>query len=125
MKKIFVFGSNLAGIHGAGAARYALQHKGAVYGQGIGLFGESYALPTKDEQIESLTLQTIQYHVDAFLNFARRHPEMEFQVTRIGCGLAGFHDDQIAPMFNTHTGNVHFDSMWSEWLPNASFWGTF
>ena len=99
MKKIFVFGSNLAGVHGAGAARYALLNKGAIMGQGIGLFGESYALPTKDERIQSLTLQAVQYHVDAFIGFAMRHPDMVFQVTRVGCGLAGFTDDQVLQTF--------------------------
>ena len=96
---IFVFGSNLAGIHGAGAAKFALDNHGAVYGQGIGLQGRSYAIPTKDHNIITLPLNIIQEHVDEFIKFARQHPNLTFNVTRIGCGLAGYKPSQIAPMF--------------------------
>lgn len=99
MSKIFVFGSNLAGIHGAGAARHAREHFGAIYGRGMGLQGHSYGIPTKDHRIQSLPLDSIQVHVENFLRFAQEHPEMVFQVTRIGCGLAGYKDQQIAPLF--------------------------
>lgn len=98
-KRIFVFGSNLAGRHGAGAALFAREHRGAVYGQGMGLQGQSYGIPTMDEKICPLFLSEIQTHVKAFITFARAHPELRFQVTPIGCGLAGFKAEQIGPMF--------------------------
>jgi hypothetical protein len=97
---VFVFGSNLRGVHGAGAALYALHDHGAIYGQGIGLQGNSYALPTKDEHIRTLPLDAIRQHVENFKAFAREQPEMTFQVTAIGCGLAGYRPSQIAPMFS-------------------------
>lgn len=96
---IFVFGSNLAGRHGAGAALYARKNHGAIYGQGIGLQGNSYGIPTKDEGLRSLPLGEIQRHIEDFLRFALEHPEIEFQVTPIGCGLAGYKHQQIAPFF--------------------------
>lgn len=92
--QIFVFGSNLAGRHEAGAAKYAFDNFGAVWGQGVGLQGRSYAIPTMQGPVDS-----IKPYVDDFLDFARDHPEMEFLVTRIGCGIAGFTDEQIAPLF--------------------------
>lgn len=98
-QKIFVFGSNLAGRHGAGAALTAFRQHGAIYGQGIGIQGNSYGIPTKDENIRTLPLNKIQRYVDQFIRFAELNPEMEFQVTRIGCGLAGYEDKDIAPMF--------------------------
>lgn len=96
---IFVFGSNEAGVHGAGAARYAHQNCGAIWGQGFGLAGRSFAIPTKDRKIETLPLSEIAKHVGWFIAIARTMPEENFLVTRIGCGLAGYTDDQIAPMF--------------------------
>jgi len=99
MTTIFVFGSNLAGRHGKGAALYARQYHGAIYGQGVGLQGSSYAIPTKDAQIRTLPLNQIQQHVDDFNTFAASRPDLTFQVTPIGCGLAGYKPDQIAPMF--------------------------
>ena len=96
---IFVFGSNLAGIHGAGAALFARQNHGAVYGQGVGMQGESYGIPTKDENLQTLPLFRIKPYVDDFIVFAKAHPELTFQVTRIGCGLAGYTDTDICPMF--------------------------
>lgn len=95
---IFVFGSNLAGRHGKGAALHARQHCGAVYGQGKGLQGHSYAIPTKDAYLRTLPLETIQKYVNDFLTFARQS-NFTFEVTRIGCGLAGYKNEQIAPMF--------------------------
>lgn len=97
--RVFVFGSNLAGRHGAGAALYARQHHGAIYGKGVGLQGNSYAIPTKDFNIRTLSLHTIENYVREFKEFAINHPDMFFNVTRIGCGLAGYTDKQIAPMF--------------------------
>ncbi|HTU91464.1 MAG TPA: hypothetical protein VMF69_15385 [Gemmataceae bacterium] len=98
-RSIFVFGSNLAGRHGKGAALYARQHHGAIYGQGVGLQGDSYGIPTKDGQLRTLPLEAIRRHVEDFKHFAADHPEMTFQVTAIGCGLAGYKPDRIAPMF--------------------------
>lgn len=92
--EIFVFGSNLAGIHGGGAARVALRRFGAIMGQGTGLQGRSYAIPTMQGGVE-----TIKPYVDEFIRFAQAHPELTFYVTRIGCGIAGFSDGQIAPLF--------------------------
>lgn len=101
VQDIFVFGSNLAGRHGKGAAKFALQHCGAVYGQGIGWQGNSYAIPTKDRQIKTLPLVEIQKYVLDFLDFAWDNTGMKFNVTRIGCGLAGYTDQDIAPMFES------------------------
>lgn len=92
--EIFVFGSNLDGMHGGGAARVAHMTFGAIWGQGVGLQGRSYAIPTMHGGVES-----IRPHVDEFITFAQEHPEMTFLVTRIGCGIAGFTDEQIAPLF--------------------------
>ena len=92
--QIFVFGSNLQGAHGGGAARAAYKYFGAIWGQGVGLQGQSYAIPTMQGPVSS-----IRPYVDEFLDFARRHPAYEFLVTRIGCGIAGFIDAEIAPLF--------------------------
>ena len=105
MRTIFVFGSNLAGIHGAGAAYDALKQYGAVYGQGVGLQGNSYAIPTKDGQIRTLPLHRIQPFVREFICFARKNPLWTFNVTAIGCGLAGYTPADIAPMFAGVPGN--------------------
>ena len=92
--EIFVFGSNLAGSHGGGAARLAYNRFGAIWGQGVGLQGQSYAIPTMQGGVE-----TIKPYVDEFVAFAKRHPEYKFLVTRIGCGIAAFTPDEIAPLF--------------------------
>ena len=92
--EIFVFGSNLQGMHGGGAARIAFQKFGAIMGQGVGLQGQSYGIPTMQGGVE-----TIRPYVDEFIAFAKGHPELTFLVTRIGCGIAGFTDDEIAPLF--------------------------
>ena len=92
--EVFVFGSNLQGLHGGGAAYAAMKKFGAVYGQGVGLQGQSYAIPTMQGGVE-----TIKPYVDQFIDFAREHPELFFYVTRIGCGIAGFNDRDIAPLF--------------------------
>ena len=97
--QIFVYGANEAYIHGAGAARLAMKW-GAKYGA-AGLVGQTYGIPTKDRQIYSLPLDKIQFHVNTFLAFAFTHPEYEFLVTKIGCGLANFSPKDIATMFAT------------------------
>ena len=106
MSEIFVFGSNLAGRHGAGAAKSAVQQYGAIYGQGIGLQGSSYAIPTKGHTIETLPLSEIKIHVDVFIEFATNHPLLFFRLTPIGCGLAGYVPKDIAPMFVNAPTNV-------------------
>ncbi|MDO4932387.1 MAG: hypothetical protein Q4E63_07065 [Prevotellaceae bacterium] len=92
--EIFVFGSNLAGAHGGGAARVAFRQFGAVWGKGVGLQGKTYAIPTMQGGVE-----TIRPYVDEFIQFAKEHKEQTFLVTRIGCGIAGFKDEEIAPLF--------------------------
>ena len=114
MKHIFVFGSNLAGRHGKGAALDAYKRYGAVYGQGIGFQGCAYAIPTKDRSINTLPLHVIRAYVLDFLAFANEHPEMQFNVTRIGCGLAGKTDKEIAPMFTGASDNVILPVGWRE-----------
>ena len=96
---IFVFGSNLAGRHGAGAAVEAHHVHGAVWGVGCGRSGNAYAIPTKDREIRTLPLGEIQGYVNDFIGYTNAHPDLAFKVTRIGCGLAGYTDDQIAPFF--------------------------
>ena len=92
--EVFVFGSNLAGQHGGGAARIAYENFGAEWGVGVGLTGQSYAIPTMQGGVE-----TIRPYVDDFIAFAKAHQELFFYVTRIGCGIAGFRDRDIAPLF--------------------------
>jgi hypothetical protein len=92
--EIFVFGSNLRGAHGGGAARQAYDCFGAEWGVGVGRTGQCYAIPTMQGGVE-----TIKPYVDEFIDFARQHPELTFLVTRIGCGIAGFRDEEIAPLF--------------------------
>jgi hypothetical protein len=96
---IFVFGSNLAGRHGAGAALFAIKNHGAIYGRGIGIQGNSYGIPTKDKDLKTLPLSIIKIYVLDFINFASTHSDMMFNITRIGCGLAGYKDSDITPMF--------------------------
>ncbi|MDE6009090.1 MAG: hypothetical protein K2G90_07770 [Muribaculaceae bacterium] len=94
--EIFVFGSNLQGKHLGGAARVAHKNFGAIYGQGVGLQGQSYAIPTMQGGVETITP-----YVDEFITFAKQHPELTFLVTRIGCGIAGFEPAEIAPLFRS------------------------
>ena len=93
--EIFVFGSNLEGIHAGGAARVAREKFGAIMGQGVGPQGQSYAIPTMQGGVE-----TIKPYVDQFIDLAREWDQNTFYVTRIGCGIAGFTDEEIAPLFD-------------------------
>ncbi len=113
---IFVFGSNLAGRHGAGAALYAADVYGAKSGVGKGRTGDAYAIPTKDREIQTLPLDHIQVYVEEFLEYASLYPEEVFFVTRIGCGLAGYKNEQIAPMFRGAPDNCIFDIKWKSFL---------
>ena len=101
--EIFVFGSNKEGMHGGGAARIAYKEFGAIWGEGVGMTGRCYAIPTMDG-----SLDTIRKHVDDFTEYAAAHPELTFLVTRIGCGIAGWRDSEIAPLFGkaSELGNV-------------------
>ena len=92
--EIFVFGSNLQGSHGGGAAAAAVRYFGAVWGQGVGMQGQCYAIPTMHGGVDA-----IRPYVDEFIDYAIQHPELTFLVTRIGCGIAGFKDEQMAPLF--------------------------
>ncbi len=117
---VFVFGSNLQGRHGKGAALYAFHHRGAVWGKGEGHWGNSYALPTRtfttDGRIETLSLPVIHMCADTFVKYAAANPELQFQVTRLGCGLAGYHDYEIAPFFNGVPVNVILPSAWRHYV---------
>jgi len=128
---IFVFGSNKSGVHGAGAAHVAFKQHGAVWGIGEGIVGNSYALPTKGFHIEKLPLLEIQHSVSRFIETAEYWKDRgaEFQVTRVGCGLGGHKDHDIAPMFRTAPDNCLFDEYWKPWLDTHEtkrrYWGTF
>jgi hypothetical protein len=93
--QVFVFGSNADGHHGGGAARTAQEKFGAVWGEGHGHHGQSYAIDTMSG------LPTIAAEIATFLDYARAHPELEFLVTEIGCGIAGYTPAQIAPLFSS------------------------
>ena len=107
--EIFVFGSNLQGMHGGGAALVAYRKFGAIMGQGVGLQGQSYGMPTLHGGVE-----TIRPYVDEFIEFAKVHPELTFLVTRIGCGIAGFTNEEIAPLFLAahNIGNIVLPEGW-------------
>lgn len=108
---IFVFGSNEAGIHGAGAAYFALS-LGAEFGQGFGLMGNTFGIPTKDWNIQQLPLYAIIFYVHRFIEFAIVNKDFRFYVTAIGTGLAGYTPEQIAPMFKTasNINNIYLPS---------------
>ena len=114
-RQVFVFGSNLAGIHGAGAAKAALRY-GARLGHGIGLQGMTYAIPTKDSDLNTLSIEVITPYIDRFKKFTLDHPHAEFFVTRVGCGLAGYKDAQIAPLFKGCSQNCSFPREWERYI---------
>lgn len=108
--EIFVFGSNLEGSHGGGAAAIAARKFGAIWGQGVGLQGQSYGIPTMHGGVSA-----IKPYVDEFIEFAKNNPQLNFLVTRIGCGIAGFREEEIAPLFENVTSleNVYLpDTFW-------------
>lgn len=122
---VFVFGSNAAGIHGAGAAKVAWKQHGARYGKGYGHYGDTFAIPTKDEYIETLPLPRIEQYVQGFLAYAKDHRKLTFKITRIGCGLAGYKDKDIAPLFVGAPLNCQFDEAWKPFLGDTyTYWGT-
>lgn len=113
---VFVFGSNTAGIHGAGSAKVAVMKFGARYGRGIGISGMSYGIPTKDKDFTVLPLDTIATYVDRFAKFTNKVPQIKFFVTAIGTGLAGYRDIDIAPMFKHCSSNCSFPDQWKPFL---------
>lgn len=117
--EIFVFGSNLAGIHGAGAARDALRF-GAKYGVALGPMGQTYAIATKDQKLRTLPIYMIQDQVKAFLTYASAYKDQWFLVTRIGCGLAGYTAADIGPLFTSATSNVILPSDFEPWRSSSS-----
>lgn len=111
--QIFVFGSNLAGRHGRGAALDALRKFGAKNGQGLGLMGQSYGIATKTGTLKVMSLRQIETQIERFVKFAKDNPELEFLVTPIGCGLAGYKSKEIAPLFKEVPNNVSLpESFW-------------
>lgn len=116
--EVFVFGSNLPGIHGKGAALAALGY-GAVIGRGRGRVGNTYAIPTKRSIYEPMTMADIRREVDAFCEYARTHSDTRFFVTRVGCGLAGYRDCDIAPMFAIAPPNCSFAEPWRRYLEDV------
>lgn len=123
--EIFVFGSNERGVHGAGAALAARMKFGAEPGVGFGFTGQTFAIPTKDWEIQSLPLESVKFYVDRFIAAAKCTDNV-YKVTRIGCGLAGFKDAYIAPLFAEAPENCTFDTEWQKYLPEGKkYWGTF
>lgn len=116
---IFVFGSNLAGRHGKGAALHARKHHSAEYGVGVGRTGDSYAIPTKDERLKTLPIEMIDRYVIDFIIYAKLHPELKFEVTRIGCGLAGYKQYEIAPLFKGSPDNCILPEGWRDYFDRA------
>ena len=128
---IFVFGSNLQGLHGAGAALFAKNYRGAEYRVGYGPTGQSFAIPTVDfsggaRNRVSLRPYQIEPYINGFMVFAKTRPDLPFQVTCIGCGLAHLRHADIAPMFRDAPDNCFFDTLWKPWLDHhQKYWGTF
>ena len=121
--EVFVFGSNLGGRHGKGAALAAHRSHGAVMGTGQGYMGEyprhSYAIPTKDARLNTLSLPRVEACVKAFGEFVEHHPGLTFWVTRVGCGLAGYGDVEIAPLFASlclNPGQVSWPEPWKPYM---------
>lgn len=125
---VFVFGSNLSGVHGAGAALFAVRKRGAVLGQGIGIQGSSYALPTKGlaPALPVLPLGEVAQHASDFKKYAAQNPEVVFQLTAVGCGLAGNKNEDVAPLFLGCSANVLLPPEWQGIMPDSNaperFW---
>lgn len=124
-----VYGSNEQGKHFGGAAKAAFEQQGAVWGIGFGHQGNSFGIPTcsrsTSEPNFQITPDTLRFYIYCFILYAKMHPELKFQVTRIGCGLAGWADSVVAPLFTEAPDNCYIDEVWSQWLPNHKTWGTF
>ena len=113
-KRIFVFGSNLAGKHGAGSAYQAMLTHGAKWGVGVGITGKSYAIPSKDENFNILPISEIKKYVDVFIKFAYDNNNIIFDIVNIGCGLAGYKPEEIAPLFKNAPENCKFTKIFDE-----------
>lgn len=114
--QLFVFGSNLAGVHGAGAAKFAHNELGAKWGCGMGYTGRCYAIATKDLEIETMSLYLIECQVMLFKKLAFENSRFDYIISKIGCGLAGYDDSEIAPMFKLAPDNCIFHEDWKEYL---------
>ena len=119
--QIFVFGSNLAGRHGKGSALEAKKKHGAITGVGEGRQGSSYAIPTKDHKLNILSIAAITLHIDQFLNYALRNPDLTFNIVDVGCGLAGYKPEQIAPLFTRATANCNFSPKFNSLIEKQRF----
>ena len=109
---IFVFGSNLAGFHGKDTVLHAKKYYGAEQYIGVERTGNAYAIPTKDAQLKTLPLTNIRHHVNDFIWYAIKNPDLQCKVTRIGCSLAGYCDHNIAPMFRSAPENCLLPNGW-------------
>lgn len=116
---IWVFGSNEKGAHGKGAAKVARVNFRAEYGVGEGRTASAYAIPTKDKRLATLPLSAIEQSVQAFLAYAAEHPKLNFFVTRIGCGLAGYLDSEIAPYFLQAPVNCSLPNDWKHFVVSS------
>ena len=125
IREVMVFGSNEAGRHGKGAALAAFKQYGARYGMSYGHVGDSFAIPTKDRELRPLPISRIGQYIKGFIAYSAGRPELVFKVTRIGCGLAGFDDTEIAPLFVEATSNCLFDEIWYPYLgDDRNYWGS-
>jgi len=118
LDRIFVFGSDLGGRHVADDALRALREYGAAYGRAVGLHGQSYAIPVRDEQGRSLPVPVVSRYVQAFLRFAATHKDLRFHVSRLGCGPKDPRDDELAPLFARAPSNCHLPRAWTRYLKN-------
>jgi len=114
--EVFVFGSNLAGRHGKGAALTAAKLFSAKYGVGVGITGDCYAIPTKDQALYTLSLFSIEQYIFFFKEHAKQHPDFTYVVTKVGCGLAGYSDAEIAQLFKYSPENCVFHQDWEVYL---------
>ena len=115
---IFVFGSNLAGRHGKGAALYAARKYEAEYGVGSGRTGNAYAIPTKDERLRTLPMEQVSKHIEEFCKYAAENHSEQFELTPVGCGLAGLDPIQIKKTFQYYglPSNVYLSRSWLEYV---------
>jgi hypothetical protein len=113
-KNILVFGSNTKGNHGLGGALAAKLHWGAKQGCGEGRTGMAYGIPTKDDYLHVLSLEEIAAHVKKFIDYARQNPKLTFLVTRVGCGLSGYKDKDIGPLFAGSPSNCVLPDGWGK-----------
>jgi len=120
-RTVFVFGSNELGIHGAGAALTARRQYGARLGVGEGPTGDAYAIPTKRTPYARRFLAEVRASIQRFLDYAEQHPECDFLVVRVGCGLAGFRDREMAACFAGAPANCRFDPLWQRY--GLESWG--